>query len=65
MYCFIAGTEQVFKCDLILLAMGFLGPERAIVKELSLDCDPRSNMKTPTNKYITSIDKVYAAGDCR
>ena len=45
--------------------MGFLGPEKSIVKELNMECDPRSNMKTPKNKYHTSVPKVYAAGDCR
>jgi len=58
-------TDELYKCDLVLLAMGFLGPEKSVVKELSIDCDPRSNMKTPPNKYNTSVPKVYAAGDCR
>ena len=55
----------MYKCDLVLLAMGFLGPERVIVKELDLDCDPRSNIRTPKDQYKTCVDKVYAAGDCR
>lgn len=45
--------------------MGFLGPEKSVIKELGIDCDPRSNMKTPADKYNTSMPKVYAAGDCR
>lgn len=60
-----SGTEETFKCDLVLLAMGFLGPERSVVNELKLECDPRSNMKTPMDKYNTSVENVYAAGDCR
>lgn len=60
-----AGSEEFYKCDLVLLAMGFLGPEKSVIKELNMDCDPRSNMKTPKNKYHTSVPKVYAAGDCR
>lgn len=59
------GTEQLYKCDLVLLAMGFLGPERTVVDQLNMNCDPRSNMKTPQDKYNTSVPKVYAAGDCR
>ncbi len=60
----IQGTEFVLKADLVLLAMGFLGPlQDDIIKELSLECDNRSNIKT--NGYKTSIDGLFSAGDCR
>ena len=52
----------MFDADLVLLAMGFLGPEKEIIKELELDQDPRSNIKTPGGLYSTSVDKVFAAG---
>ena len=42
--------------------MGFLGPEKNIIKELSLEEDPRSNIDTPKGNYKTSVPKVYAAG---
>lgn len=42
--------------------MGFLGPERYISSDLDLNLDPRSNYETFTNKYITSVPKVFAAG---
>ena len=42
--------------------MGFLGPERSIVEELSVGLDPRGNLETPRSKYNTSIPKLYAAG---
>eukprot|EP00057_Strongylocentrotus_purpuratus_P023472 XP_011677946.1 PREDICTED: putative glutamate synthase [NADPH] [Strongylocentrotus purpuratus] len=61
----IPGTEKIFKADLVLLAMGFLGPEQNLIEELGVDQDPRSNIQTPNGKYHTSLDKVYAAGDCR
>ncbi|XP_041463541.1 putative glutamate synthase [NADPH] isoform X1 [Lytechinus variegatus] len=61
----IPGTEKIFKADLVLLAMGFLGPEQSLIEELGVDQDPRSNIQTPNGKYHTSLDKVYAAGDCR
>ncbi|XP_067951479.1 uncharacterized protein [Watersipora subatra] len=61
----VPGTEELYKCDLVLLAMGFLGPEQAVIKQLNMECDPRSNMKTPKDQYATSVPKVYAAGDCR
>nr|XP_022287923.1 glutamate synthase 1 [NADH], chloroplastic-like isoform X2 [Crassostrea virginica] len=61
----VAGSEEFIKCDLVLLAMGFLGPEKKIVDELKAKLDPRGNLETPKNKYSTSIPNVYAAGDCR
>ena len=45
-----------------MLAMGFLGPESAIVDQLELEQDPRSNISTPNGHYKTSLDKVFAAG---
>ncbi|KAF7269671.1 hypothetical protein GWI33_017287 [Rhynchophorus ferrugineus] len=59
----VPGTEKVFEADLVLLAMGFLGPERAIGDQLELELDPRSNFQT--NNYRTSVENVFAAGDCR
>ena len=61
----VPGSEKVYECDLVLLAMGFLGPEETVIKQLNLKKDPRSNVDTPNGKYNTSIPKVYAAGDCR
>ncbi len=52
----------MLECDLVLLAMGFLGPEKALLEELALEADPRSNVKTPAGKYSTSVPHVYAAG---
>jgi NADPH-dependent glutamate synthase beta subunit-like oxidoreductase len=56
---------QIYKCDMVLLAMGFLGPEKAILTELEIDQDARSNVSTPRGRYVTNIPRVYAAGDCR
>jgi len=47
---------------MVLLAMGFLGPERSIIEQLQLDQDPRSNIATPKDQYSTSVDRVFAAG---
>nr|CAD7199168.1 unnamed protein product [Timema douglasi] len=55
---------MVYKCDLVLLAMGFLGPEKYIASELNLSLDPRGNVNTPSGQYGTTIPKVFAAGDC-
>ncbi|GAB6032806.1 hypothetical protein CHUAL_012008 [Chamberlinius hualienensis] len=61
----LAGSERQFKADLVLLAMGFLGPEKYLAEELGIEWDQRSNIKTAEGSYNTSIPRVYAAGDCR
>jgi glutamate synthase (NADPH/NADH) small chain len=59
------GTEQTRPAQLVLLAMGFLGPEQALLKDLKLETDSRSNIKAEHEKYTTSVKGVFAAGDCR
>ncbi|RCI06281.1 glutamate synthase [NADH] [Rhizopus stolonifer] len=61
----VEGSEQFFEADLVLLSMGFLGPEEAVVKQLQLKQDGRSNIETGKGKYSTALQGVYAAGDCR
>jgi glutamate synthase (NADPH/NADH) small chain len=65
----IAGSEFELKADLVLLAMGFLGPVQAgLIDELGLAKDARSNVKAATDGpgcYQTSVSKVFAAGDMR
>jgi glutamate synthase (NADPH/NADH) small chain len=59
------GSEKEHKAELVLLAMGFLGPEQALLKDLKVDVDPRSNVKAEYGKYATSVPGVFAAGDAR
>lgn len=61
----VPGTEKTRPAQLVLLAMGFLGPEQALLKELALETDARSNIKAEHGKFTTSIKGVFAAGDCR
>lgn len=61
----VEGSERVLPADLVLLAMGFLGPEAPIVDELGLEQDARSNIKAEYGEFRTSVDKVFAAGDVR
>ena len=61
----VPGTEKVLPAQLVLLAMGFLGPEQPLLDSLGVERDPRSNVKAAHEKYTTSIPKVFAAGDCR
>ncbi|WP_026960581.1 glutamate synthase subunit beta [Aliagarivorans taiwanensis] len=61
----VPGSEEVIKADLVLLAMGFLGPEAAIIDELGVEKDARSNAKAEYGEYATSAKGVFAAGDAR
>ncbi len=61
----VPGTEQVWPCQLVLLAMGFLGPERrGPIADLGLELDPRGNVKCDAS-YMSSVEGVFAAGDLR
>jgi len=61
----VPGTEQVRPAGLVLLAMGFLGPEQGLLDALGVDRDPRSNVRADYGRYATSLPGVFAAGDCR
>jgi glutamate synthase (NADPH/NADH) small chain len=61
----VPGSEKVLPAQLVLLAMGFLGPEQPLLDALGIERDPRSNVKADYGKYSTSIPGVFAAGDCR
>ncbi len=61
----IKGTEQRYPADLVLLAMGFLGPVRkGMLDQLGVELDNRGNIKTGDN-YMSSVEGVFAAGDMR
>jgi len=61
----VPGTERVVPAQLVLLAMGFLGPEQPLLDAFGVERDPRTNIKADYGRYQTSIPKVFAAGDCR
>ncbi len=59
----IPGTETTLPCELVLLAMGFVGPERGgVVEQLGLALDARGNVRTDASG-ATSVPRVFAAGD--
>jgi glutamate synthase (NADH) len=60
----VDGSQQFFPADLVLLSMGFLGPEARVLGE-EIEKDARKNVKTPAGKYCTNVEGVFAAGDCR
>jgi glutamate synthase (NADPH/NADH) small chain len=62
----VPGSEFDIPADLVLLAMGFVGPVReGIVDSLSVELDPRGNVRADTKSFATSEPGVFAAGDAR
>jgi glutamate synthase (NADPH/NADH) small chain len=64
----VPGTEKEYKADLVLLAMGFVNPVPTVLEAFGVDKDARGNAKAHTEEgsgYITSVPKVFAAGDIR
>jgi len=61
----VPGSEKVLPAQLVLLAMGFLGPEQPLLDALGLERDARTNVKADFEKYTTNHPKVFACGDCR
>ena len=61
----VPGTEKVLAAQLVLLAMGFLGPEQPLLEQLGVHRDARTNVKADFDVYTTNLKGVFAAGDCR
>ncbi|KAG6715319.1 hypothetical protein I3842_05G244300 [Carya illinoinensis] len=61
----VKGSEEIIEADLVLLAMGFLGPESIVAEKMGLEQDNRSNIKAEYGRFSTNVDGVFAAGDCR
>jgi glutamate synthase (NADPH) small chain len=64
----VAGSEQVLKADLVLLAMGFVSPVASVLETFGIDKDARGNARASTDfigGYATNVPKVFAAGDIR
>jgi glutamate synthase (NADPH) small chain len=62
----LPGTEFEMKADLVLLAMGFVGPvQKGLLEQLGVERDARGNVRADTDRYRTSVPNVFAAGDMR
>jgi glutamate synthase (NADPH/NADH) small chain len=61
----IPGTEKLWPAELVLLALGFLGPENTLLTQLGVELDERSNAKAEYGRFATNIKGVFAAGDMR
>ncbi|XP_021729069.1 glutamate synthase 1 [NADH], chloroplastic-like isoform X3 [Chenopodium quinoa] len=61
----VEGSQEFIEADLVLLAMGFLGPEANVADKLGVEKDNRSNFKADYGRFSTNVEGVFAAGDCR
>jgi glutamate synthase (NADPH/NADH) small chain len=62
----VPGSEFTLKADLVLLAMGFVGPKKAgLVEQSGVELDARGNVKAPLTNYQTSTAKIFSCGDMR
>ncbi|MEL6876579.1 MAG: FAD-dependent oxidoreductase, partial [Pseudomonadota bacterium] len=62
----IVGSEFTLPADLILLAMGFVGPKKAgLLDQAAVELTERGNVSANEDDYATSVEKVYACGDMR
>ena len=61
----VLNSEEFFPADLVLLSMGFLGPDPGLTKGMGFDLDPRGNFKADYGKFNTTEKGIFACGDCR
>ncbi len=62
----VPGTEFELEADLVLLAMGFVHPEKpGLLEELEVELDPRGNIRVDPVTFASSVEGVFAAGDCQ
>jgi glutamate synthase (NADPH) small chain len=62
----VAGTEKIIPADLVLLAMGFVSPQKeGLLQQLEVELDERGNVKASEKNYQTNIGKIFTAGDMR
>ena len=62
----IPGTEFDLEVDMVLLALGFVNPQKeGLLEQLGVELDGRSNVKADTKTYLTSVPNVFACGDTR
>jgi glutamate synthase (NADPH/NADH) small chain len=61
----VAGSERTLPASLVLIAMGFLGPEEGLLKAFGVAADERGNAKAQFGSFTTSVPSVFAAGDAR
>jgi len=61
----IKGTETQWDADIILLAMGFLGPEKDLPEKFGVDLNKQANIAASYESFATNKTGIFSAGDCR
>jgi glutamate synthase (NADPH/NADH) small chain len=61
----VAGSEKIWPADLVMLSMGFTGPEQYASNALGIEHDERGNYRAAYGQYKTNVAGVFTAGDCR
>jgi glutamate synthase (NADPH/NADH) small chain len=61
----VPGSERQIPCDLVFLAIGFLGPEQSLIDQFGAKTTQRSNVEANLKDFKTSVEGVFAAGDIR
>ena len=61
----LPGTAEEYRADLVMLAMGFLGPEEGLIRGFGLETDQQGNIAAEYGRFQTSASKIFAAGDAR
>ena len=61
----IANTEKIWKADLILLALGFVGPEKNILDNFGISLNKEQNIESAYGEFTTNVEGVFSAGDAR
>ncbi|WP_249869440.1 glutamate synthase subunit beta [Oceanobacillus saliphilus] len=61
----IPGTEQVWPADLVLVAIGFKGPDQDLIQQLNVETTSRTTVKAAYGKFTTNVEGIFAAGDIR
>lgn len=61
----VEDSLERWPCGLVLLALGFLGPEQSLLEQMGIETDERSNARAEYGKYATNVEGVFAAGDSR
>lgn len=61
----IPNTEKDWECDLVLLALGFVGAEKTLAEQFGVEMDFRTNIKASTKDYATNVKGIFSAGDMR
>ncbi|MBT5216225.1 MAG: FAD-dependent oxidoreductase, partial [Gammaproteobacteria bacterium] len=61
----VEGKTKYWEADLVFLALGFIGPDQKVIKEMGINLDERGNISATHGSFETNKEGIFAAGDCR